>query len=235
MKEMENNDFIHTLDAVYNLCSEIKERIVSVEITDEEESNDGIILLSDNLQRLQSEIAEMKAGLSSDKDGRDKLRAAINLRLKEINEVYSALSTTNERIFAGQEQISKELQRIQSLKIQNDHTHVIDFKTSRPFLWQVVMAMIILLLLVGNVYQFKRNMDLSDNDLKYRLIKMYGGVSSNQLDTLEVVFRRDRDKTVIRNIRNEVEDFEYRTRVRAEKLERARLLQQEAEKLIFAK
>ena len=52
MKEMENNDFIHTLDAVYNLCSEIKERIVSVEITDEEESNDGIILLSDNLQRL---------------------------------------------------------------------------------------------------------------------------------------------------------------------------------------
>lgn len=93
MKEMENNDFIHTLDAVYNLCSEIKERIVSVEITDEEESNDGIILLSDNLQRLQSEIAEMKAGLSSDKDGRDKLRAAINLRLKEINEVYSALST----------------------------------------------------------------------------------------------------------------------------------------------
>ena len=231
MKEMENNDFIHTLDAVYNLCSEIKERIVSVEITDEEESNDGIILLSDNLQRLQSEIAEMKAGLSSYKDGRDKLRAAINLRLKEINEVYSALSTTNERIFAGQEQISKELQRIQSLKIQNDHTHVIDFKTSRPFLWQVVMAMIILLLLVGNVYQFKRNMDLSDNDLKYRLIKMYGGVSGNELDTLEVVFHRDRDKTVIRNIRNEVEDFEYRTRVRAEKLEKARLLQQEAEEL----
>lgn len=231
MKEMENNDFIHTLDAVYNLCSEIKERIVSIEITDEEESNDGIILLSDNLQRLQSEIAEMKAGLSSDKDGRDKLRAAINLRLKEINEVYSALSTTNERIFAGQEQISKELQRIQSLKIQNDHTHVIDFKTSRPFLWQVVMAVIILLLLVGNVYQFKRNMDLSDNDLKYRLIKMYGGVSGNELDTLEVVFHRDRDKTVIRNIRNEVEDFEYRTRVRAEKLEKARLLQQEAEEL----
>lgn len=37
MKEMENNDFIHTLDAVYNLCSEIKERISSVETTDEEE------------------------------------------------------------------------------------------------------------------------------------------------------------------------------------------------------
>lgn len=55
--------------------------------------------------------------------------------------------------------------------------------------------------------------------------------SGNELDTLEVVFFHDRDKTVIRNIRNEVEDFEYRTKVRAEKLEKARLLQQEAEDL----
>ena len=223
MKEMENNDFIHTLDAVYNLCSEIKERITSVETPNEEESNEGVILLSDNLQRLQAEIVELKLGLSSDREGRDKLRAAINLRFKEINEVYSALSTTNERIFAGQERISEELQRIQSLKVQNNHTHVIDFKTSRPFLWQAVMSMIILLLLVGNAWQFKRNMDLSDNDLKYRLIKMYGGISGNQLDTLEVIFHRDRDKTVIKNIRNDVEDFEYRTRIRAEKLEKARL------------
>lgn len=149
--------------------------------------------------------------------------------------LYSALSTTNERIFAEQERISKELQGIQSLKVQNDHTHVIDFKTSRPFLWQVVMLGIILLLLVGNTYQFRRNSDLSDNDLKYRLIKMYGGISGNELDTLEVVFHRDRDKTVIRNIRNEVEDFEYRTKVRAEKLEKARLLQQEAEELVSSK
>ena len=76
-----------------------------------------------------------------------------------------------------------------------------------------------------------RMLTLSENDLKYRLIKMYGGISGNELDALEVVFHRDRDKTIIRNIRNEVEDFEYRTKVRAEKLEKARLLQQEAEDL----
>lgn len=173
----------------------------------------------------------MKTELSSDREGRERLRTAINLRLKEVKEVYSVLSTTNGKIFAEQERISNELQRLRSLKVQNNHTHVIDFKTSRPFLWQTVMTMIILFLLVGNAYQFKQNLNLSDNDLKYRLIKMYGGISGNELDTLEVVFHRDRDKTVIRNIRNEVEDFEYRIRVRAEKLERARLLQQEAEAL----
>ena len=151
--------------------------------------------------------------------------------MKEVKEVYSVLSTTNGKIFAEQERISNELQRLQNLKVQNNHTHIIDFRTSRQFLWQASMIGIILLLLVGNAYQFKQNLNLSDNDLKYRFIKMYGGISSNELDTLEVVFHRDRDKTVIRNIRSEVEDFEYRIRVRAEKLERARLLQQEAEAL----
>ena len=36
MKEMENNNFIHTLDAVYNLCSEIKE-LVNVETEKQED------------------------------------------------------------------------------------------------------------------------------------------------------------------------------------------------------
>ena len=219
MKEMGNNDFIHTLDAVYNLCSEIKE-LLNVETEQQEDEGSEEIVLT-----------EMKTELSSDREGRERLRTAINLRLKEVKEVYSVLSTTNGKIFAEQERISNELQRLQNLKVQNNHTHIIDFKTSRPFLWQASMVGMILLLLVGNTWQFKRNMDLSDNDLKYRLIKMYGGISGNQLETLEVVFHRDRDKTVVRNIRNEVEDFEYRVRVRAEKLERARLLQQEAEAL----
>ena len=231
MKEMGNNDFIHTLDAVYNLCSEIKELVNTETEKQVNEDNEGIILLSDNLQRLQSEITKMKTELSSDREGQERLRTAINLRLKEIKEVYSVLSITNRKIFSEQERISNELQRLQSLKVQNNHTHVIDLKTSRPFLWQTVMTMIILFLLVGNAYQFKQNLNLSDNDLKYRFIKMYGGISGSELDTLEVVFHRDRDKTVIRNIRNEVKDFEYRTRVRAEKLEKARLLRQEAEEL----
>ena len=166
MKEMENNNFIHTLDAVYNLCSEIKE-LVNVETEkQEDEGSEGIVLLSDNLQRLQSEITEMKTELSSDREGRERLRTAINLRLKEVKEVSSVLSTTNGKIFAEQERISNELQRLQNLKVQNNHTHIIDFKTSRPFLWQVGMIGMIMLLLVSNAYQFKRNMVLSDNDLK---------------------------------------------------------------------
>mgnify|MGYP001778125591 FL=1 len=231
MKEMENNDFVHTLDAVYNLCSEIKEHITSVETTDEEENNEGLVLLSDNLQRLQAEIAGMKSQLSAGRNEWEKFRELTLVRVKEMHNLYSNLCAINKDIFSEQERITNELQRIHQLEVHHINNHILDFKTSRPFLWQVVMFGIILLLLVSNGYQFKQNMDLSDNDLKYRLIKMYGGISGNELDTLEVVFHRDRNKAVIRNIRKEVEDFEYRTRVRAEKLEKARLLQQEAENI----
>lgn len=232
MKEMENNDFVHTLDAVYNLCSEIKEHITSVETIDEEENNEGLVLLSDNLQRLQAEIAGMKSQLSAGRSEWKKFCELTLVRVKEMHNLYSNLCATNKDIFSEQERITNELQRIQQLEVHHINNHILDFKASRPFLWQVIMFGIILLLLAGNTYQFKRNIDLSDNDLKYRLIKMYGGISGNELDTLEMVFHRDKDKTVIRNIRNEVEDFEYRTRVRAEKLEKARLLQREAEELI---
>lgn len=114
MKEMKNSDFIHTLDAVYNLCSEIKELLNVETEKQEDEGSEGIVLLSDNLQRLQSEITEMKTELSSDREGRERLRTAINLRLKEVKEVYSVLSTTNGKIFAEQERISNELQRLRS-------------------------------------------------------------------------------------------------------------------------
>ena len=232
MKEMENNDFVHTLDAVYNLCSEIKERITSVEMTDEEENNEGLILLSDNLQRLQAEIAGMKSQLSAGRNEWEKFRELTLVRVKEMHNLYSDLCAINKDIFSEQERIANELQRIQQLEVHHTNNHILDFKASRPFLWQVVMFGIILLLLVGNACQFKRNMQLSDNDLKYRFIKMQGRATGNDLDTLEAVFTRSRSKEVIGNIRNVVEDFEYRTRVRTEKLERARLLQQEAQELI---
>lgn len=92
--------------------------------------------------------------------------------VKEMHNLYANLCAINKDIFSEQERIANELQRIQQLEVHHTNNHILDFKASRPFLWQVVMFGIILLLLVGNGYQFKQNMDLSDNDLKYRFIKM---------------------------------------------------------------
>ncbi len=109
MEEMENNDFVHTLDAVYNLCSEIKERITSVETTYEEENNDGLVLLSNNLQRLQAGIAEMKSKLSAGRNEWEKFRELTLVRVKEMYNLYSNLCAINKDIFSEQERIANEL------------------------------------------------------------------------------------------------------------------------------
>lgn len=126
MKEMENNDFVHTLDAVYNLCSEIKERITSVETTDEEENNEGLVLLSDNLQRLQAEIAGMKSQLSAGRNEWEKFRELTLVRVKEMHSLYVNLCATNKDIFSEQERIANELQRIQQLEVHHTNNHILD-------------------------------------------------------------------------------------------------------------
>jgi hypothetical protein len=42
--------------------------------------------------------------------------------------------------------------------------------------------------LIGNVYQRNELMRVSDNDLKYRYIKMIGGINAEELSKLEDVF-----------------------------------------------
>ena len=51
------------------------------------------------------------------------------------------------------------------------------------------------------------------------------------LDLLETNFSRERDNAFIQNLTDSVTDFEYRSRKQAEALERARLLNEQAERL----
>ena len=53
----------------------------------------------------------------------------------------------------------------------------------------------------------------------------------SSLDLLETKFSRERDNTFIRSLTDSVKGFEYRSRKQAEALERARLLNEQAEQL----
>ena len=72
---------------------------------------------------------------------------------------------------------------------------------------------------------------LQDNDIKYRYILMKGKANGNSLDLLETKFSRERDNAFIRSLTDSVKCFEYRSRKQAEALERARLLNEQAEQL----
>lgn len=82
-----------------------------------------------------------------------------------------------------------------------------------------------------NVRLAERMGQLQDNDMKYRYLLMQGQADGNTLERLENKFKWERDERFIRSLTDSVLDFEERCRRQAETLERARLLNEQAEQL----
>lgn len=82
-----------------------------------------------------------------------------------------------------------------------------------------------------NICLVTRMQQLQDNDIKYRYLLMQGQADGTTLDLLENNFKWQRNERFIRSLTDSVIDFEYRLRKQAEALERARLLNEQAEQL----
>jgi hypothetical protein len=67
--------------------------------------------------------------------------------------------------------------------------------------------------------------------LKYRYLLMKGEADGRALERLEKTFNWERDENAVRQLRDTVIDYEYRLQKQAEALERARLLDEQAQKL----
>ena len=82
-----------------------------------------------------------------------------------------------------------------------------------------------------NIRLAERMQQLQDNDMKYRYLLMQGQADGETFDMLENKFKWQRDNGFIRSLTDSVMDFEYRIQKQAEALERARLLNEQAEQL----
>ena len=82
-----------------------------------------------------------------------------------------------------------------------------------------------------NVRLVTRMQQLQDNDIKYRYLLMQGWADGEIFDILETKFNWQRDDGFIQSLTDSVIDFEYRSKKQAEALERARLLNEQAELL----
>jgi hypothetical protein len=85
--------------------------------------------------------------------------------------------------------------------------------------------------LATNFRLLHRNSNLRNSDLKYRYLLMKGEADGNTLERLEKTFNWERDENAVRQLRDTVIDYEYRLRKQTEALERARLLDEQAQKL----
>src|SRR5665648_561943 len=98
--------------------------------------------------------------------------------------------------------IDENINLIKSQKnvvIRNEHVFIVDFRNNKAAITIISLALLILISLGGNFWQFDKNSQFKDNDLKYRYIKQ------------------------IREIRGKVEQYEMEIKEIAERLERERM------------
>ena len=98
------------------------------------------------------------------------------------------------------------------------------------FLFSAVLVICSVSILL-NIRLAERMKQLQDNDMKYRYLLMQGQADGETFDILENKFKWQRDNGFIRSLTDSVMDFEYRIQKQAEALERARLLNEQAEQL----
>ncbi|MDX9906736.1 MAG: hypothetical protein RBS55_09145 [Bacteroidales bacterium] len=143
-----------------------------------------------------------------------------------------------EKVFAGISGLINSIhKKMDSLNLSHDsvirkeHVFRIDIRSSKVAVMLFAMSLGMLLSLAGNIGQYRQNIFLKDNDLKYRSVKMQGGADRESLLKLETVFTYDRNRDSISVLRRQVETYERLVREQAEKTERARLNATEAERL----
>lgn len=149
--------------------------------------------------------------------------------MTEINELI------RERFQKQQEQLHEFQQKLEKQKDKplpvQKHLHSIELKSSKVVIALVSLGVALLCSISYNIYQFSANSRLSDNDIKFRYIKAFGEITSENLLKLETIFEYKPDKQKQRSLRLMVEEHEYQVEERAKELEQARLKEAQAEQL----
>ena len=200
------NDIIQSLDALYNLCSDMSERIGSTQNQNVDVGSEDMALLSDNLTRLQGEVSAFRKQLADSHQDWGQIKSRLLERTEDTMKAFVQIKVETHKLLSLQEQFQQELRRLKNLKAT--HRHIFICRASWSMLYQVSVVAVILSLLALSAWQFKRNRSMSDNDLKYRYVKMKGEATLERLLEMEAIFGPNRDPEKIRQIREDVEEYE---------------------------
>ena len=149
-----------------------------------------------------------------------KLDKKESIKAEPVKVDTTAVNAITERLENAIEEVKKPA--------KVEHRHTIGIGSSKIFLSLVVMALIILGLSYAVGEQRKSVNNYKSNDLKYRYIKMQGQTNEENLYRLERQFRYGDS---IKIIRKQGEKYEELVKEQAERIERAKRENSEAEKL----
>ena len=165
--------------------------------------------INDQHQRLEDIVT--KADLTSEKIAIEKafLQTSHNLSVlnQKLNGISTSIHESENQIRSGFESILSTLKDQENERVAR-HKRQLKLKSKRVIMAFVFLFHLFTVSLIGNIYHRKKLTRVSDNDLKYRYIKMIGGIKAEELSKLEDTFYYDKDKELIKEIRKEVEKFE---------------------------
>ena len=174
------------------------------------------------VQEILSQIASIKQGQSENQ--------------KQDLEDIKGLIVASHRYFKEKVKIlfpadTQQLEKIEPSSLYDKFLNrITPYLKPKYFLFSAGI-LICLVSLVLNIRFAERMQQLQDNDMKYRYLLMQGWANGEVLDMLETKFNWQRDNDFIQILIDSVIDFEYRSKKQAEALERARLLNEQAEQL----
>ncbi|KOH45958.1 hypothetical protein [Sunxiuqinia dokdonensis] len=164
-----------------------------------------------NDQHQNLEDAATKADLASEKIAIEKafLQTSRNLSVldQKLNQLLVSVQESEDQIRSGFESILSTLKDQENQRLAR-HQRQLKLKSKSVIMAFVFLFLLFTVSLIGNIYQRNELTRVSDNDLKYRYIKMVGGINADELSKLEELFHINKDKELIREIREQVEKFE---------------------------
>lgn len=113
--------------------------------------------------------------------------------------------------------------------VKTEHRHIFSIESNKIFFSVIGVSIALLISLFVIYFQQEKLSKYKDNDLKYRYVKMAGEITPEELNLLENIFDNNRDS--VKLIRKDVERHEKAIAEEAKRMEKARLKEQEAERL----
>ena len=176
----------------------------------------------DNDKVIITMLEEIKSGIKNQKQPQIDLSKIESL----TDEMKSSITTTNAYI----SQLGDVMEQARQ-PVLHERKITIDIVSKEITFLLIGMGLLITLLGSALYFTTRPNPERTDNDLKYRYIKMKGEATPGRISELENLFEINRDNAQIKQMKEDVEDYERAVKERVTLEEQNRLRQLEAEKL----
>lgn len=208
-KEEENIDIQIVFDGFAQTLEEIKSELIQQNYNNQVDTQSA--LNTDLLNKIAETIEQAKKAIDE-----EDLKKFLNVVISVTTELQERANKVSAEFL---NQKIAELKELVKQPTIIEKRYSIDFKSSKIFIAIIFLSLGLFCSLLGNYNQYQENNRLTDNDLKYRFVKMKNGISPNEITRLENFFFYSDSAYVVNNIRKSVIDYEHRLQEHARKQE----------------